>query len=103
VAAITGTDAGEVLTGGSGGDTLTGGGGGDTLTGGGGVDIYVLSGSDSPDAGGLTNLTSLDVITDWTASDRFLVAGANPPGFAALFQGVDDTYEGAYGQALNAF
>ena len=103
MATITGTGSADTLVGGTEQDTLTGGAGGDMVTGGPGFDVFVVRVGESVASAGLADLTVLDTITDWSASDRLLFVGAGPANFGSILQGVAEDYASAYNQALSAY
>lgn len=72
---LEGGSGADVLTGGAGVDLLDGGAGYDTLTGGAGLDFFALG-----TAGGV------DLITDFTSGEDFLVADSLEAGFADIEQ-----------------
>jgi serralysin len=101
--ALTGTANADTLIGDATADTLAGGAGGDRLSGDIGFDLFVVGSGDSPASGGLADPATIDVITDWSARDRLFFVGGQAPVFGSVGQGLAESYQQAYDQAVGAF
>ena len=101
--AITGTAAADTLVGDGTADTITGAAGGDRLSGDVGFDLFVVGADDSSAPSGLSDPAALDLITDWSAQDRLFFLGGQAAVFGSVGQGLADSYQQAYDQAVGAY
>lgn len=101
--AFNGTDNADILIGDGSPDTFIGAAGGDSLSGDVGFDLFVIGTGHSPASAAIDNPVAIDVITDWSNRDRLLFLGGEAAIFGSMGQGLADSYQQAYEQAVNAY